>query len=543
MSKGLTQDADVLIVGAGPTGLVLAIWLTRLGVSVRIIDTTAEPGTTSRAVAVTARTLEFYRQVGLADSLVEGGVKVPGVNFWAKSTRVARLPLERLGEGLTPFPYMLIFPQDAHERLLVERLGALGVTVERRTELVRFDQTGDEVRATLRRADGTDEICKVPYLAGCDGAHSTVREALAVGFPGGTYAHIFYVADVDASGPAANGEIHVDLAEDDFLAVFPLQGTGRLRLVGAVREQPARENGPLTFDDVSTRVITQMKLTIAKVNWFSTYHVHHRVARSFRVGRAFLLGDAAHVHSPVGGQGMNTGIGDAVNLAWKLAAVRGGGAADSLLDTYEPERIGFARRLVATTDRAFTIATKPGATAGFVRTRIVPAVLSVLFRLPAARSFLFRTVSQIGVNYRGSPLSEGAAGAVRGGDRLPWVPTAPEEDNFASLDSLAWRAYVYGEPQRGLAEACALLALPLDCIAWQPQMRRAGLLRGALYVVRPDGYIALAEPDGDPERLRRYFLGRSLRGVARRSDPGLTSCAPAGQDPERATPKRGGQGA
>ena len=503
-------DTQVLIVGAGPTGLVLALWLTRLGVTVRIIDRTAEPGTTSRALAVSARTLELYRQLGMDGPLVEGGVKVPAANFWVQGTRVARLSLERLGEGLTPFPFALIYPQDAHERVLIDRLGASGVTVERRTELVRFDQEDDGVHATLRRADGAEELCEASYLAGCDGAHSTVREALAIGFPGGTYSDLFFVADVAGSGPATNGEIHVDLGRSDFLAVFPLKGSGRVRLVGTVLERPADEHGHLSFDDVRDRVIGHLKFAIDRVNWFSTYHVHHRVAAKFRQGRAFLLGDAAHVHSPVGGQGMNTGIGDAVNLAWKLAAVLDGGAAEGLLDTYEPERIGFARRLVATTDRVFSLVTDQGPIAWRVRTRVVPVVARILFRLPAVRRFLFRTVSQVGVTYRDSPLSEGAAGSVRGGDRLPWVETAPNEDNFAPLTALTWQAHVYGEPQRGVAGACAELGLPLHQFAWQPEMGRAGLRRGALYLIRPDGYVALADPGGDPERLGRYFTSRGL---------------------------------
>jgi 2-polyprenyl-6-methoxyphenol hydroxylase-like FAD-dependent oxidoreductase len=511
-------DVQVLIVGAGPTGLVLAIWLTRLGVTVRIIDKTAEPGTTSRALAVAARTLELYRQVGMADPLVEGGVKVPGANFWVQGAKVARLPLDRLGEGLTPFPFALIFPQDAHERVLVERLEALGVTVERRTELVRFDQEGDGVHATLRRADGAEETCEASYLAGCDGAHSTVREALAVGFPGGTYSDIFYVADVEGSGPATNGEIHVDLGRSDFLAVFPLKGTGRVRLVGTVVERPADEHDKLTFDDVRDRVTGHLQFAIDKVNWFSTYHVHHRVAAKFRGGRAFLLGDAAHIHSPVGGQGMNTGIGDAVNLSWKLAAVLNGGEAESLLDTYEPERIGFARRLVATTDRVFAFVTDKGPVAWRVRTRLLPLVAPFLFRLAAVRRFLFRTVSQIGVNYRKSPLSTGAAGAVRGGDRLPWTRTGPHEDNFAPLTALAWQVHLYGEPPSGVAEACAELGLPLHLFGWQPEMRRPGLQRGALYLVRPDGYVALADAVGDPDGLRRYFTSRGLLATLRRDE-------------------------
>jgi 2-polyprenyl-6-methoxyphenol hydroxylase-like FAD-dependent oxidoreductase len=522
-------DPLVLIVGAGPTGLVLALWLTRLGVRVRIIDKTAEPGTTSRALAVQARTLELYRQVGLAEAVVEAGVKVAGVNLWAGGARAARAPLGQLGEGVSPFPFALTYPQDAHERLLVERLGALGVEVERRTELLRFDQHPDNVRALLRRPDDSEEVCEAAYLAGCDGARSTVREALGTGFPGGTYTGLFYVADVDAAGPAADSEIHVDLEEAEFLAVFPLKGTGRLRLVGPIQWDPDREHRDLTFDDVSERAIRNLKLTIARVNWFSTYRVHHRVAARFRDGRAFLLGDAAHVHSPVGGQGMNTGIGDAVNLAWKLAAVLHGGARDDLLTTYEPERIAFARRLVATTDRFFTLVTRQGAIARWVRTRLVPWVAPWLFRLAPVRRFLFRTVSQTGVNYRNGPLSLGAAGAVRGGDRLPWVETEPGRDNFAPLTSLAWQVHVYGTPRPGLAEACAALALPLHVFAWQPRMRRVGLRAAALYLVRPDGYVALADPLADPSRLRRYFDLRGLtpspRSPARGASDGVLAGA------------------
>jgi 2-polyprenyl-6-methoxyphenol hydroxylase-like FAD-dependent oxidoreductase len=503
-------DQLVLIIGAGPTGLVLALWLTRLGVRVRIIDKTAEPGTTSRAVAVQARTLELYRQVDLASAVVADGVKVAAANFWVGGARAARLPLGRMGEGLSPFPYALTFPQDAHERLLIERLDALGVKVERRTELLRFDQHPEQVRATLKRPDGTEEICEGAYLAGCDGARSTVRELLATGFPGGTYSGLFYVADVDAAGPAADGEIHVDLEEADFLAVFPLKGAGRLRLIGPVRWEPDREHRELTFDDVGARAIRNLKLAIDEVNWFSTYRVHHRVAARFRQGRVFLLGDAAHVHSPVGGQGMNTGIGDAVNLAWKLAAVLNGGAGASLLATYEPERIRFARRLVATTDRAFTLVTKQGAAARLVRTRLVPWIAPLLFRIDAVRRFLFHTVSQIGVHYRNSPLSVGAAGAVHGGDRLPWVETEPGKDNFSPLASLTWQVHVYGELRGGLAEVCAELQLPLHVFAWQPRMRRVGLRRTALYLVRPDGYVALAAPDADPERLRTYFRAAGM---------------------------------
>jgi len=502
-----THDTQVLITGAGPTGLVLALWLTRLGIGVRIIDKTAEAGTTSRALAVQSRTLEFYRQLGLADAVINAGTTVAGINLWVRGSKAVRVPFQRIGEGLSPFPSALVFPQDAHEQLLIEQLLTLGVAVERQTELLRFDQSDGGVHATLRQSDGSEVNCCAAYLAGCDGARSIVREVLGINFPGGTYTQRFYVADVDAGGPVTDHELHIDLDDADFLAVFPLKEAGRVRLVGTVRE-PTVENNELTFNDVSPRAIAQLQLNVVKVNWFSTYHVHHRVAPSFRHGRAFLLGDAAHIHSPAGGQGMNTGIGDAVNLAWKLAAVLNHQAADNLLDTYEVERIRFARRLVTTTDRGFTLATSDGALARQVRTRLIPLIAPWLFRWPPLRRFLFRTMSQIGINYRHSALSAGKAGAVCGGDRLPWVHTATGHDNFDPLTSLTWQVHVYGEASAELTATCAEHQLPLHVFAWSADMLRASLMRHALYLIRPDGYIALAVADGDPQRLRDYLLTR-----------------------------------
>ena len=411
----------MLIVGAGPTGLVLALWLNRLGVQVRIVDHAAAPATTSRALAVQARTLEFYRQVGLAESVIARGREVSAANLWVSGRRVARVVFGPMGRGISPYPYAFIFPQDEHERLLIDRLSDAGVRVERETEFIGLDERADGIVARLQSPGGHVDFCEAAFVAGCDGAHSRLREVLSIGFSGGTYQHLFYVADVEAHGAAMNGDIHVALDRNEFLAVFPLTDAHRARLVGTVRqdaESAGRET--LTWDDVSTRVIEWMRVDVARVNWFSTYRVHHRVADRFRAGRAFLLGDAAHVHSPVGGQGMNTGIGDAVNLAWKLAAVlreRGGAA---ILDTYEPERIAFARRLVATTDQAFTGVSSSSVTARTLRLHLVPSLLPRLLTMQAVRRLAFRTISQTAINYRGSALSEGRAGRVHGGDRLPW---------------------------------------------------------------------------------------------------------------------------
>jgi hypothetical protein len=246
------------------------------------------------------------------------------------------------------------------------------------------------------------------------------------------------------------------------------------------------------------------------VHWFSTYHVHHRVTEHFRKGRAFLLGDAAHIHSPAGGQGMNTGIGDAVNLAWKLATVLDGGAPDDLLDSYEAERIGFARRLVATTDRVFSLVTAEGRIADIVRTRIAPLLFPKLVAFDAVREYIFRTVSQLALNYRGLPLSVGSAGHIHGGDRLPWV-AIDGKDNFAPLTTMAWQIHVYGSASAELAAWCTDLGIPLHVFGWREQHEAAGLARDASYLLRPDTYVALADPSGAPGAIRRYCADRGLR--------------------------------
>jgi 2-polyprenyl-6-methoxyphenol hydroxylase-like FAD-dependent oxidoreductase len=500
---------QVLVVGAGPTGLVLALWLARQGVQVRIIDKADAPGTTSRALAVQARTLELYRQLDLAEAVVSRGHTVPAVNLWTEGKPRARIDFSEVGEGLSPHPYLNIFPQDEHERLLIDRLQALGVTVERPVELVGFEQDAGGVRARLGGPAG-ESLCEADYLAGCDGARSITREVLGAGYPGGTYQHLFYVADVVACGPPMNGELHVDLDEADFLAVFPLAGPGRARLIGTVRDERAEHPETLRFEDVSRRAMDHLRVRVERVNWFSTYRVHHRVTDRFRSGRAFLLGDAAHIHSPAGGQGMNTGIGDAINLAWKLATVLAGRADDAVLDSYETERRAFARRLVASTDRGFTLATADGPVADLLRTRVFPAIAPRLISLERVREFLFRTVSQITLNYRDMPLSAGAAGRVHGGDRLPWV-TANGVDNFTSLAEIAWQAHVYGAAQAELGAWCANAGVALQEIAWTEAHGHAGLARDALYLIRPDTYVALASPIATPAACADYFAERRIR--------------------------------
>jgi hypothetical protein len=257
-----------------------------------------------------------------------------------------------------------------------------------------------------------------------------------------------------------------------------------------------------TFETIRAGVEALIGTRVTDVNWFSTYRVHHRVAERFRQGRAFILGDAAHIHSPAGGQGMNTGIGDATNLGWKIADTLRGNKDPEILDSFEEERIGFARALVATTDRLFTSIVRGGTIGEFTRQIVAPIVFTVGTRFPLARHAFFRTLSQTAVSYAGSMLSAGHAGTVRGGDRLPWVGAC---DNFASLRSLDWQIHVYGSPSAGVATLCERTGVALHVFAWSDAARAAGFARDAAYLVRPDGYVALAAARDATAKLEAYL--------------------------------------
>lgn len=496
------KNTQVLITGAGPTGLALALWLSRQGIRVRIIDKTSGPGTTSRATVFHARNLEFYHQLDIDQQAISGGTFLDRINLWAKGKKVARVSFGPAASDLSPYAYALIFPQDKQEALLIAELQKLGVTVERETELMSFENT-EGITATLSHKGQTETI-QAQYLAGCDGAHSTVRHQLGITFEGGDYARTFYVADAHAEGPVTDGQMHGALDKADFFIVFPMAGKGNIRLIGTIPLENEADT-QLRWEDVSQDIIARMNVQVKKINWFSTYRVHHRVASSFRQGNAFLLGDAGHIHSPVGGQGMNTGIGDAFNLAWKLAEVIKGRAHKKILDTYETERIAFARQLVSSTDRAFTFVTAQSKLANFVRITIVPAILPIVFRFAWVRRQMFKIMSQLNIKYPQSSLSIGSAGKIRSGDRLPWAG-----DNFESLKTMNWQVHVYGTASNALTEWCRDKQLDLLTFAWNTRVAKAGFRKDGLYVVRPDAYVGLAAAQQDISALANYF--KNLNG-------------------------------
>ncbi|SEG47454.1 FAD-dependent monooxygenase [Paenibacillus sp. UNC499MF] len=499
---------QVLIAGAGPTGLMLALQLAHYGVPFRIIDKNEGPGQASRAMAVTSRTLEYYQQLGLAEEMVSRGIKVDRGHIWTGTKRKGTLPFGMLGEGLSPFPFVFTFPQDDHERLLIEALKAESAEVEWNTELVSFVQKDGTVEAVLNHS-GREEMHTFRYLCGCDGAHSRVRKSMDNPFEGEKYEQDFYVADLHGEGGMFSGRnVGINFGDEEFALVFPVRSSGTYRLIGVV--PPAfRDREPLSFEDMYPYLHRNLGLGTAEVKWFSKYHVHHRVARHFREGTVFMAGDAGHIHSPAGGQGMNTGIGDAVNLGWKLAAVIQKRAAPSLLDTYEAERLPFAKLLVDTTDRAFKAVISTSRISRLVKKHLFPYAGPFLFRRPAIRRRLYSLISQIRITYRGGELAAGEAGTLQGGDRLPYA-----EVNFSPLRSMDWQLHVYGRAGRPLRDAGKELRLPLHEFPWNRETEKAGFTEDALYLVRPDGHIGFVNTGQDTALLRAYVAKHEIVPVS-----------------------------
>jgi 2-polyprenyl-6-methoxyphenol hydroxylase-like FAD-dependent oxidoreductase len=518
----LTENTDVLIVGAGPTGLMLANQLVRRGVRVLIVDRNPGPSVHTKALAVHARSLEIYSHLGIAGHALDLGRLAVAANLWVKGRRAARVPLGDIGRDLSPYPFLLILGQDDNERLLNEALRERGVDVSWNTELTGLEQRAEEVSASLRQPDGSKRALTARWVAGCDGPHSAVRNLCGIAFPGAPYEQVFFVADTTVTGPMAPAELNVYLERSGFHVFFPMRGPDHWRVVG-ILPRDLHDRDDLEFSAVAPSVREQVGagLMFRECRWFSTYRIHHRRAEQFRDQRCFLLGDAAHIHSPVGGQGMNTGLQDAYNLAWKLALVIEGQAGEALLDSYEAERIPVAERLLKTTDRAFSFIVSSQWLGGVFRVRMLARIVACAMRIGRIRKLVFRTISQIGIRYRGSPLSETLAGlpddAPRAGDRFPWLrlkfsPDAPAEDLFARLDDTRFNLIVIGQPSlsAGAFERSGRLVthrVP-DDPANDKELARARIPKPSFYLLRPDGHIGLAGTRFDAALLMRYLAGR-----------------------------------
>ena len=528
---GPAMDTDVLIVGGGPTGLMLANQLARRGVRVLIIDRHAGPAQQTRAMAVHARTLEIYAKLGIAKRALELGRRGNGANMWSGGRLRARIPLGEIGQRMSPFPFVLMLGQDDNERILGDRLREFGIAVQWNTELVALKQSPDRVSATIRQPDGTTRTVTAAYVGGCDGGRSTVREVCGITFPGAPYEHVFFVADTEAVGPMVPEELNVYLWRDGFHLFFPMRGKDRWRVIGILPERLRGKDG-LAFDELipAIRQEAGADLTFRECSWFSTYRIHHRAAERFRDRRCFLLGDAAHVHSPAGGQGMNTGLQDAYNLAWKLALVVQGRADEALLDSYEAERMPVAQRLLRSTDRAFALIVSESWFAGIFRTQIMARIAARAMTVERIRKLAFRTISQIGIRYRSSPLSQTLNGvpkaAPQAGDRFPWLKlklqaSGPVQDLFEALDDMRFNLLVIGQSVPTSESPASGELISVHAIPGNPHNRdelaRLGIAGPAFYLLRPDGYIGLAGTRLGQSDVERYLSECRIEASGRES--------------------------
>lgn len=527
------MDADVLIAGAGPTGLMLANQLSRRGVRVLIVDRNAGPVLQSRALGVQARTLEIYSHLGIAEQALALGTQATGSNVWAEGRLAAHVPLGAAGRDESPYPYVLVLGQDDNERLLGEALSQQGVGIRWNTELVSLAQESDHVTVTLKNEDGRVHPVTVAWVAGCDGARSRVREMCGIPFPGAAYEHVFFVADVQMTGTMVPDEVNAYLWQKGFHLFFPMRGSDHWRIVGILPPE-LRGRDDLTFEDVipSVRQEAGAALAFRECTWFSTYRIHHRHAERFRDRRCFLLGDAAHIHSPVGGQGMNTGLQDAYNLAWKLALVVSGRAHEALLDTYEAERLPVAQRLLETSDRGFSLLVSDRRLAGWFRTRLLPKLMAVAMGVERMQKRAFRAIAQTGIAYPNSPLSQALSrlpgAAPRAGDRFPWlrlklVPNGPAQDLFQALDDTRFHLLMIGQTS---PEGGASRLRDLVCIHEIPsgpendrELARAGIPRTSFFLLRPDGHVGLTGSELDAAGLERYLAERVHMGNEAASVP------------------------
>lgn len=516
---------DVLITGAGPTGLMMACQLSRYNIPFRIIDKNPGPSEKSKALAVQARTLEIYDQMGIATTVVEQGHKTEGFNLVVKGKKIQRIPFGDIGKALSPYPFLHIFEQNKNERLLIDYLQKKSISVEWNTELIQLSQDDKEVTATIKNNNEQQEI-KALWLIGADGGKSAVRHLLNLPFSGDTYENIFYVADTAVEWSMGYDELILYLSTKTFIGFFPMKGEKRFRLVGILPKQFQDEEN-VTFEDIQSVIKNSLetKIDFHDTKWFSVYRLHHRCVSKFRSGRCFLAGDAAHIHSPAGGQGMNTGLQDAYNFAWKLALVIKNVSGKQLLDTYNAERLPFAQRLVRTTDRFFGFAVSTNPFVRFLRLNIFPWFARYMMSKKNFQTFAFKTVSQIAIHYRKSSLSLcGNAYASRiftAGDRIPYcfVYTDELQKQISLYDLLKGPLFhvLVFDKERSIGEKINSLLNLNEVSSWvktiyipyreenKAAFEKFGVRESLLCIVRPDNYAGYISDKLNVQEIKQYL--------------------------------------
>ena len=491
------MNSSALIVGAGPVGLTLAIELARYGVPVRIVDQAAQRTDKSKAIVIWSRTLELFERAGLTRRFLESGKCVTGANIIAGDHVLGHIDLTSVQSA---YPFALMKPQSETEALLEEHLVTLGVRVERSVSGERFIQSEASVETTLRGSDGREEIVRSAWLIGCDGAHSLVRHGLGVEFHGETLLTDWVLADVQVHGLKIRAtELAIFWHGDGVLAFFPLSET-RYRVIADVGQSKNSPPPQPTLQQIQTLVDQRAPegISLTEPIWLSGFRINERKVKDYRDGRVFLAGDAAHVHSPAGGQGMNTGMQDAFNLAWKLAlAARGFGGAETLLDSYSVERSAIGDQVLAAAGRLTAVSVLQNHAAQAIRNLVAP----VIFGLHSIEQKMAETLTEVSVRYLHSPLNGESLhddAFPKSGERI-----APFADELPFGVDAEPRFLLCAEKNHAIT---ALLLKHADLL--DPTLRAP---RGeGILLIRPDGYAACSAKAGDVETIEHYF--HRLRG-------------------------------
>lgn len=488
-----SDRTDVLVVGAGPTGLTMATELARRGIRTRIVDATAAPNTETRALGMQARSLELFERQGITDALLARGLQARVFNVFSENRQILRADFATLA---SPYPFLLMIPQNEVQEVLTENLAALGTHIERRVELLGLTQRADHVDVELRHADGTSETAGANWVVGADGAHSTVRRLLGLRFLGTAFEENFAVADLRIDWQLPGEQFFAFLNRGRFVAYFPmLHGWHRIAVAQPERPTPS---GDVTLAELqrAVDVCAPPGAKIAEIRQAGRFRINQRRVETNSAGRVFLAGDAAHIHSVVGAQGMNAGIQDAFNLGWKLAAVVRGEADAGLLGSYAAERAPVARRLVKGTRRVtrMTLLRNPISTA--MRRNVAPHILG----RPAVRHRLIRAISQIDVSYHDGSGS-GPDGRTAVGDRAPDVELIAADGQPARLFDLLDRERHTLLTLGGAEPPAELTGVSLVQVSDPAAADAYGLPGGGVVLIRPDGYIAYRSIAKNPRSL------------------------------------------
>ena len=507
----LSNSTEVIIVGAGPTGLALACQLTRYGVDFIIIDQKEGVTPYSKALGVHARTLEIYEQIDLAQPAISQGTIAGRVRMIERGEVLGEVNLSNVGAGLSAYPFLLVFEQSRNEKLMYDWLQKNGREVQWLTELESFTQDAQGVTAVVKTSNGQTQTIQGRYLVGCDGPRSIVRRTLGLSFEGSTFERLFYVADVNIDWNFSHDGLIVCIAPHSLVAFFPMPGEKRWRIVGSFPEGFSKDETEVDYEEIEAQIRSeaQLELDITRVDWFSTYKVHTRHVDRFSSGRCFVAGDSAHIHTPAGGQGMNTGIQDAYNLAWKLAMVLKHSAYEKLLDTYNEERLPNAKVLTATTDRMFNLAAGNDWFVNLIRTTVFPPMAKFILSIDSIRKPFFIRISQIGITYHDYSLSSDEDGGdfeVESGERMPYF-LIEGKSIFDRLRAPKLHLVTFSDGESKPEEISVRPEL-LDhqVIPLYPNVSEIFGSQGSFNVLlRPDNYIALLTNDLSARPVTSYL--------------------------------------